>query len=82
MEQAAQLGLKLRTEVTTIEKFDFGVARWDIIVLTYSPTKAVAPHLGPALKPGGIVIVERVLKYGDGWARPDWSARQIDMQPA
>jgi SAM-dependent methyltransferase len=103
--QAKRLGVNLRTEVTTIEKFDFGVSRWDLIVLTYAPTRAVAPQVSRALKPGGVVVVEdrhldtrrvwlagtfanneliglfpglRVLSYEDLWARPDWSARQID----
>jgi SAM-dependent methyltransferase len=103
--RAKRLGVNLRTEVTTIEKFDFGVSRWDLIVLTYVPTKAVAPQVSRALKPGGVVVIEdrhldtrrvwlagtfannelialfpelRVLKYEDLWARPDWSARQID----
>ena len=58
MDQARRLGLNLRTEVTTVEKFDFGVGRWDVIALTYAPTKAVAPYVERALKPGGIVVVE------------------------
>jgi hypothetical protein len=41
-----------------VEKFDFGVGRWDVIALTYAPTKAVAPYVERALKPGGIVVVE------------------------
>src|SRR5947209_7254798 len=53
-EQARKLGLKLQSEVTSIEKFDFGIARWDLIVLTYAPTKAVAPYVERALKLGGI----------------------------
>ncbi|HYZ87311.1 MAG TPA: class I SAM-dependent methyltransferase [Bryobacteraceae bacterium] len=104
-EEARRLALKLRTEVTTIDKFDFGMARWDLIVLTYAPTKAVAPRVERALKPGGVVVVEdrhldtkrvwpagtfannelislfpglRVLRYEDVWARPDWSARQVE----
>lgn len=104
-EQARRLGLNIQTEVTTIEEFDFGVARWDLIALIYAPTKTAAPHVERALKPGGIVVIEdrhldtrrvwpagsfgnnelvtlfpglRVLKYEDVWARPDWSAMQID----
>jgi len=57
-KQADRLGLKIRAEVTTFEKFDFGENRWDLIVLTYEPTKAIAPLVARALKPGGAVLVE------------------------
>jgi len=56
--EADRLGLKIRAEITTFEQFDFGEARWDLIVLTYEPTKAIAPKVERALKPGGAVIVE------------------------
>ena len=52
------LGLKIRAEVTTFEEFDFGENQWDLIVLTYEPTKAIAPKVTGALKPGGVVVVE------------------------
>src|SRR5262245_43948672 len=32
--EAKRLGLDVRAEVNTFEKFDFGEARWDLIVLT------------------------------------------------
>lgn len=56
--EANRLGLKIRTEVNTFEKFDFGENRWDLIVLTYEPTRAIAPKVVRALKPGGAVVVE------------------------
>ena len=56
--EAGRLGLRIRAEITTFEQFDFGEARWDLIVLTYEPTKAIAPRVERALKPGGAVIVE------------------------
>lgn len=56
--EAARLGLKVRAEVTTFEEFDFGENQWDLIVLTYEPTKAIAPKVTGALKPGGVVVVE------------------------
>ena len=66
--EAARLGLKLRAEVATFEEFDFGEARWDLIVLTYEPTKAIAPKVERALKPGGAVLVEdRHLDTGRVW---------------
>ena len=103
--EAKRLGLNLRTHVTSFENFEFGEDRWDLIVLTYEPTRSIAPRIERALRAGGIVVVEdrhvetrrvwpagtfannelislfpglRVLRYEDVWARPDWSARQID----
>jgi SAM-dependent methyltransferase len=103
--EAARLKLRLNAEVNTFEAFDFGKEKWDLIVLTYEPTKAIAPKVAPALRPGGILVVEdrhvdtrrvwpagafgdnellsvfpslRVLRYEDVWARPDWSAKQLD----
>ena len=56
--EAARLGLKIKAEVNTIEAFDFGHEKWDLIVLTYEPTKAIAPKVPSALRLGGIVVVE------------------------
>jgi len=56
--EADRLGLKIHAEITTFEQFDFGENLWDLIVLTYEPTKAIAPKVERALKPGGAVIVE------------------------
>ena len=56
--EANRLGLKIDAQITTFEQFDFGEEHWDLIVLMYEPTKAVAPKVERALKPGGAVIVE------------------------
>lgn len=56
--EAARLGLRLSAEVSTFEAFDFGTEKWDLIVITYEPTKAIAPKVAGALRPGGIVVVE------------------------
>jgi SAM-dependent methyltransferase len=56
--EADRLSLKINAQVTTFEQFDFGENRWDLIVLTYEPTKQIAPRIERALKPGGAVIVE------------------------
>ncbi|MBC8166532.1 MAG: class I SAM-dependent methyltransferase [Bryobacteraceae bacterium] len=55
---ALRLGLKMHAIVTTFEEFDFGENQWDLIVLTYEPTRAIAPKVVKALKPGGAVLVE------------------------
>jgi SAM-dependent methyltransferase len=56
--EAERLGLKMRAEVNTFDGFDFGREEWDLIVLTYEPTKTLAPRVPAALKPGGLVVVE------------------------
>jgi SAM-dependent methyltransferase len=56
--KAARLGLHIAAFVTTFEKFDFGENQWDLIVMTYVPTRAVAPKVTRSLKPGGAVVIE------------------------
>ena len=57
-ETAKRLGLSLNLVRSTNEEFDWGIDRWDLIVITYSP------HAGPierALKPGGVLVMELFL---------------------
>ena len=56
--EAARLALRVTAEVNTFDAFDFGTEKWDLIVLTYVSTKAIAPKVAKALRPGGIVVVE------------------------
>lgn len=56
--EAARLGLRFQADVKTFDEFDFGIDAWDLIVLTYEPTKLLAPRVSRALRPGGIVVVE------------------------
>jgi len=50
------------------------VERWDLIVLTYEPTKAIAPKVAAALRLGGIVVVEdRHIDTMRVW--PTWTFR-------
>lgn len=55
---AARLGLKISTEVTRMEDFDFGENRWDLIVLSYSGCGYPFESIQRALKPGGILVEE------------------------
>lgn len=57
-EQAAKLGVKIHTEVTTIEAFDYGENRWDLILLSYAGAGPSPDRIERALKPGGILVVE------------------------
>jgi len=57
---AAKAGVKIRTVVATDDRFDFGVARWDLIVMTYvrSLTARDVERIQRALALGGIFVYE------------------------
>ncbi|HET7154102.1 MAG TPA: class I SAM-dependent methyltransferase [Hyphomicrobiaceae bacterium] len=57
-EQATKLGLKITTHVARAEDFDWGEARWDLIVLSYVGAREYAANVFRALRPGGMVVVE------------------------
>lgn len=57
-EQAAAVGVKITTEVAREDDFDWGTAKWDLIVLSYVSPRPVADKAIRALRPGGMVIVE------------------------
>ena len=56
--KAQKLGLAIRTEITTMEKFEFGENQWDLIVLSYAGCSQLAQQVEKALKPGGILVEE------------------------
>ncbi len=56
--QAAKLGVKITTHVARAEEFDWGQARWDLIVLSYVGAREYASNVVRALRPGGMVVVE------------------------
>jgi len=57
---AVKAGVKIRAVVSTDDRFDFGVAQWDLIAMTYirSPTARDAERIRRALAPGGIFVYE------------------------
>ena len=57
-QEAVELGMRIHTEVNTIEAFDYGENRWDLILLSYAGAGPSADRVERALKPGGILIVE------------------------
>ena len=73
-EQAEAAGVRIDALVASTEEFDFGVDRWDLIVLTYVPFNPYRDKLIQALRPGGLILVEafhndtrRVRLLGDGF---------------
>ena len=59
-ETAKKLGVQLKTEIKGAEDFDFGDSRWDLILVSYAGGREMQGALQKALKPGGILIIERV----------------------
>ena len=57
-EQARQLGVKITTTVARAEDFDWGTAKWDLIVLSYVGAREFVANVTKSLRPGGMVIVE------------------------
>jgi SAM-dependent methyltransferase len=57
-QTAQRLGLRLKTEINTGERFDFGENRWDLILFCYVGVRETAEKAERALKPQGMVIVE------------------------
>ena len=57
---AAKAGVKIHAVVSTDDRFDFGVARWDLIAMTYirSLSTSDAERIRRALAPGGIFVYE------------------------
>jgi len=74
---AERLGLTLHTEITTMEQFDFGENRWDLIVLSYAGCSQLARQVEKSLKPGGILVEEafhtdalKTMKIGGSLCKP------------
>jgi SAM-dependent methyltransferase len=57
-EQAQKLGVKITTTVARAEEFDWGEARWDLIVLSYVGGREYVTQVLRALRPGGMVVIE------------------------
>jgi SAM-dependent methyltransferase len=57
---AANAGVRIEVQVTSDDRFEFGTARWDLIVMTYvrTPDEHDAERIRNALKPGGIFVYE------------------------
>ena len=76
-ERAHHFGLAIHTEITTMERFDFGENRWDLIVLSYAGCSQIARQVEKALKPGGILVEEafhtdalQTMKIGGSLCKP------------
>lgn len=57
-EEASRLGVKINAVVQGEDEFDFGKARWDLVVLSYVGARGMVPRIYDSLRPGGRVVVE------------------------
>jgi len=65
-ETAAKAGVKLNSVVARDADFDMGVAKWDLILLSYVEIRDNAEKVMRALAPGGIVVAEYFHKDSGG----------------
>lgn len=79
-EQAARAGATLEAVLADGETFDYGVARWDLIAILYTPVRVTEPdyvgRLERSLKPGGRVVLETFASPREATAR-----RPVDLDP-
>jgi len=57
-KQAQAAGTKINTVVQDADAYDWGKAKWDLIVLSYAGGREYANRVKQALRPGGIVVLE------------------------
>jgi hypothetical protein len=53
-----RLGVKITTHVARAEDFDWGEAKWDLIVLSYVGGREYVGNVLRALRPGGMMVLE------------------------
>ena len=56
--EAKKAGLAITTEIVRSEQFDFGHARWDLILYSYAGSRGSVKQAIESLKPGGIIVIE------------------------
>jgi SAM-dependent methyltransferase len=57
-ELAAKDGVKIKTILATSESFDFGKAKWDLVLISYAGGRGLSGQILESLKPGGLVLIE------------------------
>jgi SAM-dependent methyltransferase len=67
-ENSAKAGVKLNTVIATDSQFDMGIAKWDLILLSYVEIRENASKVMRALAPGGLVVAEYF--HNDNGAAP------------
>jgi SAM-dependent methyltransferase len=69
-KKAAENGLKLHTVVESVDTFDYGVDKWDLVIGMYMHGSITrnAGKIIASVKPGGLLLIE-----GFHWDQPDSS---------
>jgi SAM-dependent methyltransferase len=70
---AAKAGVSIRTEKAAYAAFDFGVNKWDLIIIVFAwapvSDPAFVAKLKTSLRPGGVVLYEHFLGPAQPWVR-------------
>ena len=57
-KRAQSLNVKVTTVEQDVDQFDWGTAKWDLIVVSYAGGRDYAKRVRKALKPGGLLVLE------------------------
>lgn len=77
-EAARKAGVKIEAVVARHEDFDFGVDRWDLVVLSYTWLPLRSPWVEKiltSLKPGGLLVFEHMLDESGSESAAPWLPR-------
>ena len=82
-EAAARAGVKLAAVVARHEDFDFGRARWDLVVMSYTwvPLRS-GPYVArilESLKPGGTLVFEHLMDESGSERGAAWLPRPNEL---
>jgi len=64
------------------EDFDFGRARWDLVVMSYTWVPLRAPYLErivASLKPGGVLVFEHLMEESGSEGAAPWLPRPKEL---
>lgn len=79
-KNAERAGVKINALLQSNEEFEFGSAKWDLIVVTYEPVPLTnadyVRKLGASLRRGGLIVVESFASDASSTGR-----RPVDIDP-
>lgn len=81
-EDARQAGVPLNAIVTRHEDFEFGIRRWDLIVMSYTwiPLEARwIERITRSLKPGGVIVFEHLMEQSGSENAAVWLPRPNEL---
>lgn len=81
-EDARQAGVPLNAIVTRHEDFEFGIRRWDLIVMSYTWVPLEAhwiERITRSLKPGGVIVFEHLMEQSGSENAAGWLPRPNEL---